>query len=113
MKLPNASSAVVDREKVHDYLLSPTHQVGRFKATFFALLGYSQGNCSDLERDLLKIASDGQGAHGKFSRFGNKYEVSGMLTGPLGRSANVLTVWIVLHNEDFPRFVTAMPGNRQ
>lgn len=92
MRLPNSEAAVVEPEKVRDYLLSPTHQVGRFKATFFAALGYTQENWPDLERDLRLLASEQEGAQGKFSRFGNKYEVSGILTGPIGRSAHVLTV---------------------
>jgi len=39
MKLPGAEAAVVDPERVRDDLLSPIHQVGRFKAAFFARLG--------------------------------------------------------------------------
>jgi hypothetical protein len=113
MKLPGAEAAVVDPEKVRDYLLSPTHQVGRFKAAFFAALGYSQRNWADLEQDLRNLASGQEGVQGKFSRFGNKYEISGTLTGPSGRSARVLSVWIVRHDENFPRFVTAMPGDKQ
>ena len=35
MKVPQAELAVVDPAKVRDYLLSPEHPVGRFKATFF------------------------------------------------------------------------------
>ena len=42
MKLPNASRATIDAAKLRDYLLSPAHPVGRFKAPFFAALGYSQ-----------------------------------------------------------------------
>ena len=32
MKLPNASKAVVEREKVADYLLNPAHRFGASKA---------------------------------------------------------------------------------
>ena len=38
---------------------------------------------------------------------GKKYEVRGILQGPFGRRAEVVTVWIILENETFPRFVTA------
>ena len=34
--------AIVDGAKVHDYLLSPEHPVGRFKAVFFGTLGYTR-----------------------------------------------------------------------
>ncbi len=61
MRMPGAERAVIDSAKIRDYLLSPSHPVGRFKAVFFASLGY--------------------------------------------------TAWIVLAGEDFPRFVTAFPGD--
>ena len=41
MKLPNASGAIIEPAKLRDYLLSPAHPVGRFKAPFFVALGYS------------------------------------------------------------------------
>jgi hypothetical protein len=43
---------------------------------------------------------------------GQKYRASGVLVGPTGVAASVVTVWIVLHGEDHPRFVTALPGDR-
>ena len=41
--------------------------------------------------------------------YGQKFAVSGLLTGPNGRSANIVTVWIILANTEVPRFVTAYP----
>lgn len=112
MKLPFAERAVVEPEKVQEYLLSPTHPVGRFKAVFFAGLGYREANWAELQRDLLAIARRDAAVQGRFSRFGNKYEVTAILTGPSGRSAAVLTVWIVRHGEEILRLVTAMPGDK-
>jgi hypothetical protein len=112
VKIPFAERAVVEGEKVREYLLSATHPVGRFKAAFFSLLGYTDEKWPELQRDLLQIAVRGDAVQGKFSRFGNKYEVPAILTGPSGRSAAVLTVWIVRHGEEIPRLVTAMPGDK-
>jgi hypothetical protein len=112
VKLPFAERAIVEPEKVREYLLSPTHPVGRFKAAFFSVLGYTDENWAELQRDLLRIAADSEAVQGKLSRFGNKYEVPAILTGPSGRSAAVLTVWIVRHGEEIPRLVTAMPGDK-
>lgn len=39
MNLPAADRALIQPEKLHDYLLSTEHPVGRFKAAFFARLG--------------------------------------------------------------------------
>jgi hypothetical protein len=44
------------------------------------------------------------------NEFGRKYRVRGVLTGPNGRRAGIVTVWIVLEREAVPRFVTAFPG---
>jgi hypothetical protein len=110
VKIPFAERAVVEPEKVREYLLSATHPVGRFKAAFFSVLGYTDENWAELARDLLPLRGDA--VQGKFSRFGNKYEVPAILTGPSGRSAAVLTVWIVRHGEEVPRLVTALPGEK-
>jgi hypothetical protein len=50
--LPNVESAVIDPEKLRDYLLSPSHPVGRFKALLFSSLGYTQENWKQFEADL-------------------------------------------------------------
>jgi hypothetical protein len=55
VKLPHAADAIVEPEKVRDYLLSPTHPIGRFKAAFFGMLGYSLDNWEDLRAKLREI----------------------------------------------------------
>lgn len=113
MKLPGADRAVVEPEKVRAYLLSPSHPVGRYKAAFFSALGYTEDHWEELQRDLLEIATADAAVPGRFSRYGSKFEVPAMLKGPSGRSAAVLTVWIVRHGEQAPRLVTAMPGEQR
>jgi Domain of unknown function (DUF6883) len=110
MKLPAAERAVIAPAKIRDYLLSTSHSVGRFKAPFFARLGYTSANWRRLEEDLLDLAVSGNAELGKDNRYGQKYEIRGILSGPSGRSAAVLTVWIVLFGGDVPQFVTAFPG---
>jgi hypothetical protein len=111
VKLPNPEGAVVDVEKVRDYLLSSTHPVGRLKAAFFIGLGYRAEDWAGLHKDLLDVALVDAVTPGRFTRYGNKYEIRATLKGPSGRSAMVLTVWIVRHGEDFPRFITAFPDD--
>lgn len=41
MLLPHAEHAIIERAKLEHYLLSFSHPVGRFKARFFASLGFS------------------------------------------------------------------------
>ena len=111
MKLPGAERAVVDPAKVRDYLLAPDHPVGRSKARFFAALGFTREAWAELQRALLALAAEGQAEPGVASVFGQKYVVRGIIRGPGGRDAAVETAWIVLHGEDFPRLVTAYPGD--
>lgn len=110
MKLPAADRAIVDEAKVRDYLLSPEHPVGRFKAAFFASAGYTRQDWERLQRVFLSIAASEDATPGQPSDFGQKYEVRGRIEGPTGRSFEVVTVWIVLRGESFPRFVTSYPG---
>ena len=111
MHLSNAAHAVIDPAKIRDYLLSPEHPVGRFKAAFFATLGYTPANWSQLAHDLRQLAVWGEALPGPASVYGAKFRVRGILQGPSGRPTVVETVWIVRVGEDRPRFVTAFPGD--
>ena len=112
MPVPGADRAVVEPRKLRDYLLSPAHPVGRFKATFFASLAYTQDTWGVLSADLRDQAASGEAHPVGPSPYGQKYEVNGTLIGPTGKEAEVVTVGIILTGEDFPRFVTAFPRAR-
>jgi len=111
LQLPNHEQAVIDGEKLRDYLLSRGHPVGRFKAAFFATLGYAEDSADELAVGLRLIAKDGTVEAEEASEFGRKYRVRGLLVGPNGRHAAVVTVWIVREGEVVPRLVTAFPGD--
>jgi hypothetical protein len=108
VKLPGADKAVVSRVKLTDYLLSETHPVGRFKAKFFASLGYSVDDWQTLEGDIRSLL-EGEAWESERTPYGTKYEVVGELNGPSGGATRIVTVWIILRGEDTPRFVTAYP----
>lgn len=110
MRLPNAERAIVDPSKIRDYLLSASHPIGRFKAVFFRSLGYQSNAWEGLAHDLHAHARSHPVYSVETTEFGYKYEVRGILKGPSGRTAEVITVWIMLNDEDSPRFVTAIPG---
>ena len=86
--------------------------MGRFKADFFTRLGYSQSDWPRLETDILRIARFGTAFERNMTKFGRKYEVSGILRGPSGCEAKVTTIWIAKNGEDYPRLVTAYPGDK-
>ena len=110
MGLPNSENAVIDDVKVRDYLLSPEHPVGRFKAVFFNALGYSRDEWEVLRAQLLELARSGTAIPQPPGPYGQKFELPGTINGPAGRAASITTVWIIRAAEDFPRFVTAFPA---
>ena len=110
MIIPGHESAVVPDAKVRDYLLSPTHPVGRHKARWFQRLGYDQGRFQELADDLRALASRDAESLGD-EGYGEKYAVVGSIVLPSGAQYTVRTVWIVLCGEDRPSLVTAYPGD--
>jgi hypothetical protein len=110
MKVPAAHFAQIDRAKVEDYLLSPFHPVGRFKAVVFYALGYSRSSWQQLDSDLWEHLQINDVVETQRNAFGLKYVVGGNLVTPSGAAADFLTVWIILDGESVPRFVTAYPG---
>jgi hypothetical protein len=109
MKLPFAARAVVDPEKVRDYLLSRSHPVGVEKARVFESLGYTRVGWRRLQHDLYMSAQEEAAEHVGETRYGRKYQILTILRGPNGRSIALTTIWIVLRDEEFPRLVTAYP----
>ena len=109
MKLPNGEKPAIDERKIREYLLSTSHPVGRFKARFFAGIGFGVQDWRELSSAIARVAATGEAEHGQASEYGRKYLVSGTLTGPDGRSAEVVSVWIVRPGDDAPRLVTVYP----
>ena len=110
LRLPAAERAYVDPVKLRRYLLSASHPEGRYKAAFFARFGYTQRHWRRLGWQLRILARTGVAEAEPPDSFGRKYRVSGSIPSPSGRNAEIVTVWIILHGEDFPRLVTAFPG---
>ena len=110
MRLPGGERAIIDPEKLRDYVLSRVHPMGRFKAAFFASLGYETDNWQDLDRALRAAADQAEAEPEERAPYGQKYRIRSILEGPAGRSAEIVSVWIILHDETAPRLVTVMPG---
>jgi len=109
MKLPNAHLAVVEREKITDYLLNEAHRYGASKARFFSAFGFRL----DAWEVLAQMLSDHGQRHEvgtvKETGFGPRYEVDGELQTPDGRNPRVRTVWQLDQEEVAPRLITAYP----
>lgn len=110
MQLPNGLQAYIPSDKLHAYLLSETHAVGKAKATFFRALGFDETNISLLEHGLLTLAHSAPVQDVVPSPHGVKYIIEGVLKAPSGASPRIRTVWILETGETHLRFVTAYPA---
>ena len=109
MKLPNADKAVVEREKILDYLLNPLHRYGASKARFFAGFGFQAEKWEQLAQALRHHGRTHEVKRAQETGFGPRYQVEGKLDAPDGRSPRVRSVWQMDEGEVAPRLITAYP----
>lgn len=111
--LPNAENARIDPRKLRDYALNFSHASGRFKAAFFAQMGYSADSWQLLERDIREQHLSEFVEKGSASPFGTKYNITALLIGPSGESRWITTVWIFRKGRSFADLVTVEPAKRR
>jgi hypothetical protein len=110
MKLPNALLAVVEREKVVDYLLNRAHRYGASKAEFFSRYGFVLEKWELLAQALLEHGQKHDVTNVTETGFGPRYQIDGELHAPDGRAPRVRTVWQLDRGQLAPRLITAYPG---
>lgn len=113
MRLPNADQAVIDPQKLHGYLLSVSHPVGRFKARFFTALGDVAEHWEEFESDIRVQHLTQDAELSESMPDGELFTIRAILNGRNSQSAIVLSVWFVPAVGGVPRFVTAYPGGRK
>jgi hypothetical protein len=110
MKLPNASLALVAKEKVIEYLLNPAHPDNGGKAAFFHSLGFRREEWEVLASAFRGVAGAAEVAEKLESAHGVKYVLEGIMATPSGRAPRVRTIWIIDRSRNCPRLVTAYPA---
>lgn len=110
MRLPDASSAVVERKKVVEYLLARDHSSGRSKARFFTGLGFSVERWETLASALIEHGRNGTVLRVERSEYGQKFVIDGLLRCPDGGERKIRAIWFVSTGERSPRLVTAYPA---
>jgi len=85
MKLPHRQHASVSKIKLQEYLLSNTHEVGKFKAKFFRKLGFSSMDITSLEQALLQIANFEEVKEIIETIYGKKYVIDGEINSVFGK----------------------------
>jgi hypothetical protein len=107
--LPNFAEAELPLQKLINYLLDPLHREGQHKARVFkAALGFDQSNWEELAEAIRAELPYYPAIAGSEGKWGRKYEVILPLIGKNGSAVDVLTVWIVRLETNFPSFVTAL-----
>ena len=109
-RLPNADRALVEPEKLTDYLLSLAHRDGMGKAKFFMQFGFSRAQFAKLQSSLQKHAVTQPVAEVKTTEHGVKYILECSVQSPDGRNPCIRSVWIVDAGKTVPRLVTAFPN---
>jgi hypothetical protein len=107
--LPNFQRAIIPRQKLVNYLLDPLHKEGQHKARVFrAALDFEQSSWEELAQAMLAELPYYPATLGSEGRWGKKYEVTLPITGRNDRTVNILTIWIIRLETNFPTFVTAL-----
>ncbi len=108
--LPHFKEVDIPREKLEGYSLNPEHPTGKHHAIVFkAALGFDQSNWDLLARIIIEQLPYYEAVLDRKDNYGQRYNVTMPITGPNGKTADVLTAWIIETGQDYPRFVTAYP----
>lgn len=76
MKIPNATRAVVDIEKLRGYCLNPDHPRGNHKARLFAsILGLTADEAEELRARLIDIVRTHDAIVKDHDRYGERYVI--------------------------------------
>jgi len=111
MKIPNNNQSIVADNKITDYLLSETHEIGKRKADFFKRFGFDIKDIDTLRDSLIQHSIDRDIEQTKNSEFGIKYELKCEIKTPDKRNPCIVSVRIVENGQEEPKLVTAYPVN--
>lgn len=96
LRLPRASKARIPTTKLTRYALDPVHERGRHKARVFAsALGITAKDWRYLHDQILAALPDGEVRATRITPFGVAYEVLVIIDGLNGKTAPVITTWMV------------------
>ena len=111
--LPNADNAIIPEEKFFDYALHPIKGKGKAYA-FDKALGYNLNNARKLIENIRNNLTNFEAISKGDNGYGLKYEVLMELLGENGKTANVLTSWIVEHESGNTRMTSVyIKGGRR
>ncbi len=107
MRLPPDSDIPI--RKVTHYLLVP--RVESDKSSWLAKGGYTSENPERLIEDLRSQILPREALPARSSRFGETYEIRGVLQGPTGIPLTVRTIWLKDLLSGLFRLITLIPSS--
>jgi uncharacterized protein len=106
--LPHSDQAIIDPEKLRDYVLSPDHEHGRHKARVFAsALGIDREGWDYLRSQIATRVAEAEVSEVRTGRYGLRYSVPMLIEGLNGQTHEVITGWIIEEEGAPPRLTTA------
>lgn len=99
--------AKIPDEKLTEYALNFEHPTGKEKAKAFKeALGYTKESYTDLKTKILDSFDEKELVYKREDKYGKRYEQIMQITGPNGKTANVLTAWIKDNDNAEPRLTS-------
>jgi len=99
-------NSIISPQKLTEYLLIPLPRDD--KSQYLAKGGYTLDNWQQLEQDLRQQILSLEAQPTLKTKYGQKYQIIGNLTGPNGQILKIKTIWIV--TEQSTQFVTLFPA---
>lgn len=105
--------AKIPDEKLTEYALNFEHPTGKEKAKAFKeALGYTKESYTDLKTKILDSFDEKELVYKREDKYGKRYEQIMQITGPNGKTANVLTAWIKDNDNAEPRLTSIYVDKR-
>jgi hypothetical protein len=96
VRLPRAREATIPTAKLVSYALAPSHERGQHKARVFAsALGITATDWRYLHDQILAKLPNAVVRSTRITPFGVAYEVIVMIDGLNGRTAPIVTTWML------------------
>lgn len=108
--LHNVGKAAFVPDKLTRYSLDPAHPSGGPKATAFRkMLGIRKEHADLVEKQVMGWLSHLPAVPGKADKHGERFNVYVPVTGPNGRTVDVMTAWIYERNVKNGRIISTKP----
>jgi hypothetical protein len=108
-KLP--PDTIIAPAKLRDYLLIWRGKDD--KSTWLAVAGYTADNWLQLQQDLRLQILPLEAEFVEETRFGQMFEIKGVLLGPNGKQLFLRSFWLLEHDTGQTKFITLYPDREQ